>query len=76
MTERSVTSLATIDAFDEEDLLEGYFDGRRGDPEPGDNRSLAYWHGWRNGMSDSGRRPVNAEQMLIARLYIERGKLG
>ena len=67
MADRSVPSLAVADALDEADLLEGYHDGRAGDPEPGDNRSLAYWHGWRNGASDRGLRPIDAEQRAIAK---------
>lgn len=46
--------------------------GRDGDPEPGGNRSLAYWHGWRNGAVDFKHRKMDPEQMHIARLWLAR----
>jgi hypothetical protein len=52
MIREPVTTAAEVATLDESDLREGYLDGRAGDPEPGDNRSKAYWHGWRNGRSD------------------------
>lgn len=70
---RSVATLAELDALDTDELLEGYWDGRAGEPEPGHNRSLAYWHGWRNGAVDFGHRQGDAEQRQLVRLVIERG---
>lgn len=72
MTPRSVPDLATLYALDDAELLEGYRDGLAGEPEPGGNRSLAYWHGWRNGAVDKGHRKIDAEQRHIARLYVGR----
>jgi hypothetical protein len=46
----SVADLATLDA---DEVIEGYLDGRENGP-CGDNRSRAYWHGWRNGRVDAG----------------------
>ena len=40
--------------LDDDDLLDGYRSGSDGDPEPGDNRSFSFWHGWRNGARDHG----------------------
>ena len=76
MTRQPVTTLAELDALDEAEIIEGYHDGRAGEPEPGDNRSLAYWHGWRNGMVDSGRAKPDAAQMKLVAAYVERGRLG
>lgn len=69
---RSVPDLATLDGLDDAELLEGYRDGLGGEPEPGNNRSLAYWHGWRNGAVDRGRRPIDAEQAALARDIVAR----
>lgn len=53
MGERTpVTTVAELDTLDDDEILEGYLDGFSGEPEPGDNRSKAYWHGWRNGRVD------------------------
>ena len=69
---RSVPSLAAVMRLDPDEMTEGYFDGLSGEPEPGDNRSLSYWHGWRNGAVDAGLRLKDAEQAAIARDWIAR----
>lgn len=62
-----VTTLAELDALDDAECVEGYFDGRDDAPEPGNNRSRSYWHGWRCGMMDAGRLDVpEAHRALIA----------
>lgn len=72
---RSVSSLEQLDALDDYELLEGYRDGIAGDPEPGDNRSLAYWHGWRNGAVDKGLREKDDEQAILAHLWVARQRM-
>ena len=55
-----------IKALDSDDMVEGYRDGARGEPEPGDNRSYAYWHGWTKGALDGGhRQTTNADTLLV-----------
>ena len=71
--ERSVSTLAELDALDCDELLAGYHDGFDGEPEPGANRSLAYWHGWRNGAVDGGHREKDAEQAWLARITLATG---
>ena len=39
------------------ELLQGYWDGLNGEPEPGDNRSHSYRHGWFNGRDDRNKSP-------------------
>lgn len=39
------------------EMLEGYFDGLRGEPEPGRNRSHSFRHGWKNGRDDRTKSP-------------------
>ena len=39
------------------ELLQGYWDGLRGEAEPGNNRSHCYRHGWQNGRDDRGKSP-------------------
>lgn len=68
MSERTpVTTVAELDTLDDTEIVEGYHDGRAGEPEPGDNRSKAYWHGWRNGRVDGGHEanPDGAMMELI-----------
>ena len=62
-----VTTAAELDALDDADILEGYHDGRAGDPEPGDNRSKGYWHGWRNGRCDGGYEQPDAQMIELIR---------
>lgn len=49
-----------------DEILAGYRSGFRGDPEPGSDKSRGYWHGWRNGMVDSGRAQMDAAQSKLA----------
>lgn len=46
-------TLAETDA----EMVAGYLDGLRGDPEPGANRSHSYRHGWSNGRDDHNKSP-------------------
>lgn len=62
-----VTTAAELSTFDPEEIAEGYRAGFDGDKEPGDNRSKAFWHGWRNGRTDRGLAPVDAAQRALAR---------
>lgn len=39
------------------EMLDGYLDGLRGEPEPGANRSASYRHGWKNGRDDRRSSP-------------------
>jgi hypothetical protein len=69
-----ITDLAALDALDSAEVVEGYHDGfaaDAADPEPGDNRSISYWHGWRNGRSDRLGR-VDAAQRQLARATARR----
>ena len=70
-----VTSLAELDQLDDADLVEGYRDGRAGEPEPKGNRSRSYWHGWRNGAVDGGHREKDDEQAILAHLYLRRAAI-
>lgn len=70
-----ITKAADLDALDDAEVVEGYHDGRANEPEPGDNRSFAYWHGWRNGMIDGGHMKGDAASAALAHDVIESGWL-
>ena len=61
-----VTTVADLETLDDDEMIEGYRDGKAGEPEPGDNRSRSYWHGWRNGAVDGGHREIDAAQRELA----------
>lgn len=67
-----VESLWDADAGAE--MLAGYWDGFAGESEPGNNRSDAYWHGWRNGAADKGHRKSDPDQYAVAAEYVARGR--
>lgn len=76
MIERApITRAADLGALDDAETLEGYRDGRAGEPEPGDNRSLSYWHGWRQGSADGRHREMDAADRALAKDVIESGWL-
>lgn len=65
-----VKTLEDLAALNDDEVREGYFDGRHGEPEPGNNRSRSYWHGWRNGAVDGRHREKEADQAELARLVV------
>lgn len=72
MSERvPVETVEELEMLDEAEMLDGFIDGFRGEPEPGDNRSKAYWHGWRNGRSDR-TGTVDAAQRKLAAAVVRR----
>ena len=66
-----VYTLADLESLNDEEILEGYWDGRENEPEPGNNRSRSYWHGWRNGRLDGGFAQSDAAQMGLAKEFLE-----
>lgn len=69
-----VETLEDLDRLDEGDILKGYLEFDIDDPEPGNNHSRAYWHGWCNAATDRGFRPIISAQHELARLIIERDR--
>jgi ribosome modulation factor len=69
-----VSTLADLDTLDDAEIVEGYRDGLANEPEPHNNRSRSYWHGWRNGMADRGFRPIDEAQRDLAREYVARSR--
>ena len=64
-----------LDSLDDKEVLEGYIDGSKNEPEPKGNRSVSYWHGWRNGMVDYGHKERDDAQTELAKDAIESGYL-
>lgn len=71
-----VTTLADLDALDDAEVVAGYLSAERGDPEPGENRGRAFWHGWRCRMMDFGEIPVDAAHADLVRAYVARSRSG
>ena len=68
-----ITDLKTLDDQDERDLLAGYWAGFRGDGhEPSAEFNRAYWHGWRNGMADSNRLPIDSAMRKLCSEWLDR----
>lgn len=71
------TPVATVSEYrllDEGDVLSGYLDGVSACPEPGSDRSRAYWHGWRNGRVDAGLARPDTAQMLLEAAFAALGR--
>ena len=69
-----VRTLADLATLNEDEIVVGYTSTQPGDPEPGENRGRAYWHGWRNRMMDLGTIPQDAASMQLAREYVQRNR--
>ncbi len=72
----NIRTLAHVETLDIDDLRAGYWEGFNGEPEPGDNRSPSFWHGWRNGAVDGSYREKDVDQAAIAREAIQANALG
>lgn len=70
-----VEDAAELALLDEAEMIEGYHDGRSGEPEPGGNRSKSYWHGWRNGRVDGHHAEPDAAMRLLAQSALAAGVL-
>lgn len=68
-----VSTLADLNTLDDDEIVAGYMETRRGDPEPGLNRGRAYWHGWRNRMIDLGEMPADDASRRLAGEYLDNG---
>lgn len=69
-----VHTLADLDSLDERDIIEGYTSAERGDPEPGENRGRAFWHGWRCRMMDFGSIKSDDGHRQLVREFVKRNK--
>ena len=61
-------TITDVDAMDQDEVMQGYLAGYSGEPKPTDSRDK--WHGWRNGMADSGRIEIDESQRSVARQYV------
>lgn len=62
-----VRTKADLESLSQQDIFDGYLSAERGDPEPGENRGRAYWHGWRNRMIDYGELPVDEASIALVK---------
>lgn len=69
-----VSTLEELYTFPDADLREGYASADRNDPEPGDNRGKAFWHGWRCRMFDLGAIEIDEAHRVLTRAWVERNR--
>lgn len=67
-----LSSIKELDALDEEECVAGYLSGLKGSPEPGNDKSKSYWHGWRNGMIDKGHIPIDGAADNLVKEFVRR----
>lgn len=48
----------------EKEMLDGYLSGLMREPEPGNNRSHSFRHGWKNGRDDKNKSPRAAASYI------------
>lgn len=65
-----VATLADFETLDHNEIIAGFMDYQKGDPEPGANRGRAYWHGWMNAARDHGEMPITSESTRLAKEYV------
>ncbi|MBP2291021.1 hypothetical protein [Azospirillum rugosum] len=63
-----VEKLGDLNRLDADEIRDGYMEGISPDsPEPGNNRSRAFWHGWRNARIDRGHHEKDEAAKELAR---------
>ena len=67
-----LSSACELDVLDDSDCVAGYMAGLDGAPEPGSDKSKSYWHGWRNGIMDKGRLPIDESARNLAHEVVRR----
>ena len=68
-----VETLEDLDRLDSDEIVSGYRSFRADDPEPGNNHSRAYWHGWCNASADFRQREGTSAQSRLCKMAVERG---
>lgn len=71
---KPVTTVAELATLDLDEVIAGYRDGFAGEPEPGNNRTKSFWHGWRNGYHDRTGENDGASRALAHDYLIQRRK--
>ena len=72
MTYEPVSTLEDLDSLDQDEIVRGYTECRKGDPEPGANSNRSYWHGWTTRACDNGERQITPEHRLLAAAWLKR----
>lgn len=65
-----ITSIEDLALQPDMEMQLGYLAGLNKEPEPGSDKSRAYWHGWRNGMVDGGHAEIDDAQQRLAWLIV------
>lgn len=63
---KPVTTSEEMYLLDHDEVVQGYWTGMAGWPEPGNNRTRSFWHGWKNGAVDGGHREKDEFQAILA----------
>ena len=73
MTSRiPIVRASQLNLLNDKEVIEGYMYGRVGNPEPDLSYSYSFWHGWKNGATDGGYRPLDQSSAELARDFINR----
>lgn len=70
-----VVTLDDLDALDDAEIIDGYASAERGDPEPGENRGRAFWHGWRCRMFDYGELKPDEGHRHLVKAWVARNRV-
>jgi hypothetical protein len=67
MEYKPVLTSKDLASLDDDQVLDGYLSVIRGNyATPGSDKTRSYWHGWRNGMADKGKIPVDQSVRQLA----------
>lgn len=67
-----VATKIDLDLLDNDEIVDGYRAGFRGENAPGSDKSRSYWHGWRNAMVDRGLADPDIAQIALCREVVGR----
>jgi hypothetical protein len=72
--ELRIRRAAALGGLVDDEVLAGYHDGLDSNHPP-EGATFSYMHGWRNGMSDKGRREIDECQRELAKDVVDTGYL-
>ncbi|UCV00275.1 hypothetical protein [Acidovorax radicis] len=73
MTFKAITTVAALNALDQDQIVAGYRAGMRNEPDY-TQRDQGYWHGYMNGQVDTRRMPISPEQQQLCQAVIDSGE--
>ena len=62
-----ISTMKELEQLNSDEIVEGYLSAQENTQLLGSDKSKSYWHGWRNGMVDFHKIPIDDAQRQLAK---------